>query len=220
MDDNALEWTQGPDGPAEDYVVFRVTRRPAEHASGRSGRFSVIHSPDWVNVIAITRAQEVVVVRQYRHGQARLTTEIPRGMIDAGEPPIDAARRELLEETGYSAGRWLNLGVVDVNPAIQTNRCHLFAALDAELTAPQALDPNEVIAVGTIPLAEIEEPPKPENDIKEIHISTSDKAIFAIIGSEDGADSSVILIRLQPEKVEMVEEEPPAEEEPAEESPA
>ena len=76
----------------EDYVVFRVTRRPAEHASGRSGRFSVIHSPDWVNVIAITRAQEVVVVRQYRHGQARLTTEIPGGMIDAGEPPIDAIR--------------------------------------------------------------------------------------------------------------------------------
>lgn len=76
---------------------------------------------------------------------------------------------------------------------------------------------NAVVQVLSAGFAEIEDPPKPEDELKEIHISTSEKAIFAIVGSDNGSDSSVILIRLQPAKPEVAEVEEPVEEKPAEE---
>ncbi|MEZ4472579.1 MAG: NUDIX hydrolase [bacterium] len=151
-----LSWTPVDEDPPTDYRVFTVKRRRASHPqTGQIRTFSIIDAPDWVNVIALSPADDVVLVRQFRHGTADLTLEIPGGMVDPGESPLEAAQRELLEETGCRAAAWLPLGVVEPNPAIQSNRCHTYLALDAVGAAAQSLDPGEIIRIEAAPLADI-----------------------------------------------------------------
>lgn len=117
----------------QDCAVFRVSRTLAESPNtGESHSFYRIDSADWVNVVPVTTAGEIVMVRQYRHGLRDLTLEIPGGMIDAGESPEQAAARELLEETGYRAARIQPLGSVNPNPALFGNRVFTFAAHGCE----------------------------------------------------------------------------------------
>ena len=124
-------------------------------SSNREGIFSVIHSVDWVNILALTSSDEAVLIRQYRHGTRAIVTEIPGGMIDDGEQPIQAARRELQEETGFTAKTWVQLGTTQPNPAIQSNHCHMFLALGAEQSGPLSLDENEVIETFTVPIEDL-----------------------------------------------------------------
>jgi ADP-ribose pyrophosphatase len=121
----------------------------------KEGDFYVIDAPDWVNVVAFTPEDELILIEQWRHGVAHTTMEIPGGMIDAGEAPEVAAARELAEETGYRAQSWQALGVVEPNPAIQANRCHTYLALDCELSGGPTWDHNERIEVLRVPYAEV-----------------------------------------------------------------
>lgn len=108
----------------------------------------VLEAPNWVNVIPVTPAREVVFVRQWRHGIRGVTLEIPGGVIEAGDAPEEAARRELLEETGYRAESWISLGYTFPNPAIQDNRCYTFVALNAVQHTdpiPDAMEDIEVV---------------------------------------------------------------------------
>lgn len=151
-----LDWRTVREHPAEDHRVFQVRRREAAHPrTGAVRTFSIIDAADWVNVVALTGDDRVVLVRQYRHGTGRQTLEIPGGMIDPGESALQAAQRELREETGYAAARWVELGVVEPNPAILTNRCYTWLALDAERAGEPALDDGEVLMVETAPLAAV-----------------------------------------------------------------
>jgi 8-oxo-dGTP pyrophosphatase MutT (NUDIX family) len=146
-------WKREPDFSAQDYGIFKISRHVATSPrTGASGTYVTLDSPDWVNVIAITFEGDVVLVRQYRHGQQEVTLEIPSGIIEEGESELAAAQRELLEETGYSAGRWQYLGCVHPNPAYQANRCHSFLAAECRRTAEPNLDPGEDIEVLTVPL--------------------------------------------------------------------
>lgn len=146
-------WPKLASQPGPDLMICRARfddlRNPR---TGEALRRLVLESRDWVNVVALTRARELVVVRQYRFGIGAVTTEIPGGVLDRGEDSRQAAERELREETGYSAARWTYLGAVEANPAFLTNLCHHWLAEDAELTAEIEPDPGEDLRVGLLTL--------------------------------------------------------------------
>lgn len=136
--------------------VFKI--RCDSHAAPASGKlhdFFIIEPTDWINIIAITPEQEVVLIEQYRYGSAAVTLEIPGGMIDAGEVPLAAAQRELQEETGYQSAHWQLIGINEPNPAIQQNRCYTFLAEAAHPAAIQNLDHTEAIEVRLEALANV-----------------------------------------------------------------
>jgi 8-oxo-dGTP pyrophosphatase MutT (NUDIX family) len=146
--DPAAPWIQESESVRQDSRLFRqiVAQRRSPH-TGRHHAFYRLQGPDWVNVVAFTRAGELLVVEQFRHGIDAPTLEVPGGGCDAGEAPAEAARRELREETGFVSERWTFLGAATPNPATQNNRCHTFLALDCEPDGALALDPAEELQV-------------------------------------------------------------------------
>jgi len=122
--------------------------------TGERLRRLVLDTRDWVNVVALTPERRLVVVRQFRFGTGTVTTEIPGGVIDSGEEPLAAARRELREETGFTSERWTALGAVEPNPAFLTNLCHHYLAEGVRRTHELELDPGEDITVDTLALDE------------------------------------------------------------------
>jgi ADP-ribose pyrophosphatase len=130
-------------------------RRLRSPATGREHPFDIVEAPAWVNVVALTAGDRVVLIRQYRAGTRSVTTEIPGGTVDKGESPREAAKRELLEETGYTSDEWTEIGRVEPNPAFQTNTTYTFLARHARRTSEQHFDETELIEVDERPLADI-----------------------------------------------------------------
>lgn len=123
-------------------------------SENHTATFSILDAPDWINVIALTSNNEIILVEQYRYGIEKPTLELPGGVCDLGESPFESSKRELLEETGYSSENWLSLGNVSSNPAMQTNYTHTYLAKDCLKTSEQQLDGNERIHVHVLPLVE------------------------------------------------------------------
>jgi 8-oxo-dGTP pyrophosphatase MutT (NUDIX family) len=119
-------------------------------------RAVVLEAPDWVNVVALTPEKKILAVRQFRFGIRQLSLEIPAGLVDPGEAPLQAAKRELDEETGYTAREWKSLGWSYANPAFLTNRVHNFLALDAQRTGSPHLEEGEDLEAYELSLEEIE----------------------------------------------------------------
>lgn len=107
----------------------------------------VLEYPDWVNVIAITDEGNFVMVEQYRHGLGGYYTELVAGVAEEGESMLEAARRELLEESGYAGGEWELLTVIAQNPSTCNNYTHCFLATGVTKVGAQHLDSTEDIAV-------------------------------------------------------------------------
>ena len=129
--------------------------RAVSPRTGREHEFYVFESKEWVNIIPVTKNKEVVLIRQYRHGVSDIVLEIPGGIVEEGDTPLDAAVRELKEETGYSPSEMVYLGMVYANPAFLNNRCHSYLALDCFPDGPQDLDDKEDIEVILRPFADI-----------------------------------------------------------------
>ncbi|WP_163338400.1 NUDIX hydrolase [Desulfopila sp. IMCC35008] len=113
--------------------------------SGREKEFFLFDFPDWVNVVAVTPDNKLVMIRQFRYGSRRSEIEIPGGMIDPGEDPVTAACRELQEETGYVGSAPAIIGKVCPNPAIQRNFCYTVLVRDVRKTTSRRLDEMEDI---------------------------------------------------------------------------
>ena len=109
--------------------------------------YYVLEYPTWINVIAITTEGNYVFVRQYRHGLGETCYEIVAGVSEEGEEPVESARRELLEETGFSGGKWEKLDVISANTSATNNLTHCFLATGVEKVTSQHLDETEDIEV-------------------------------------------------------------------------
>ncbi len=147
-------WKRIESRQVADCRVFTV-REDLSANGDKVGTFYVIENPDWVNVIALTKENNVVLIEQFRHGVEQVTLEIPGGMVDGNEAAETAASRELLEETGYSSDRWIHLGSSLPNPAIQSNVIHHFLAVDAEKTADVEFDEHESLVTSLVHIDEV-----------------------------------------------------------------
>lgn len=136
--------------------VFDLVARRLRHPKrGSESDFYVLKTRDWVNVLPVTADKKVPLVRQYRYGIEAMSWEIPGGIMDPGEDPVDAGLRELREETGYAAKSCRVLGSVAANPAIMNNRCHFVLADQAWLAGEQEWDEHEEIEVRLFDLDEV-----------------------------------------------------------------
>ena len=122
---------------------------------GTEKEFVVLQPPEWVNVVAVTPDQQIVLVQQFRFGIDALSLETPGGVMEAGEDPVAAGLRELREETGFGGGRARLLGAVHPNPAIQSNRCHFVWVEGAVRSHELEWDADEEIRVETRPVEEV-----------------------------------------------------------------
>lgn len=139
----------------KDYKVFQIKTRTARSPrTNKVGTFYTIDSHDWVNVIPVTSADEIVMIKQYRHGSEEVTLEIPGGLVEEKDVKT-AALRELLEETGYSGNSVAHIGSTNPNPAIFSNLCHTYLVENAKKVADTNLDADEDIDVVLVPLIEI-----------------------------------------------------------------
>jgi ADP-ribose pyrophosphatase len=150
-------WREVKRETVADCRIFEVERSTAVSPVDAEPRsFYRIQSVDWAQIVPVTSDGEVVLVRQYRHGDQRVTLEIPGGLVDPGEDPAAAALRECLEETGYRARAALSLGVVAPNPALFANRLHAFYAVDVEPERAVQNTGTEVTEVVLVPATELE----------------------------------------------------------------
>jgi ADP-ribose pyrophosphatase len=143
--------------------VFTLYRDYIELPNGVRTTLEVIRHPGAAAIVPFTAPGRVLLIRQYRYAVDEAIWEIPAGTLESGESPLECARRELAEETGFAAGRWLPLGSVTPLPAYSDETIHLFRAEDlvpeeAQADADEILTPHEfayeetlaMIAAGTI----------------------------------------------------------------------
>jgi len=119
--------------------------------------YYVLEYNNWVNAVAITEENKIIMVNQYRHAAGIVSLEIPGGVIDEGELPIEAIRRELLEETGYQFDDFELLCTVYANPSTANNCTFCYLAKGGKKVQGQHLDVQEEIVVAEYTLAEIKQ---------------------------------------------------------------
>ena len=142
------KWETISEEPAGDFRIFTMRELVAKSPrTGKNHKFVLLDGSDWINIIAVTVDKKIVMVKQYRFGTSNFELEIPGGIIENSEEPIEAGIRELREETGYIGGDPKYLGYVDPNPAFQTNKCHTVLIQNCEKLYEQDLDPGEDIKV-------------------------------------------------------------------------
>ncbi len=149
--DDALRWEILSTDTLFHHNVMDVLERKERASDGQVGRYVAVHTFNWVIVIPV-RDGKFVMVRQWRHGMGGITVEFPGGVMETGETPEEGGYRELLEETGYKAGRITVLGRCNPNPAIYDNTATFVLAEDLTPTGELHPDDDEFVAPMEIPI--------------------------------------------------------------------
>jgi len=150
-------WKTLQSKPVGDFRIFKLRSDIAVNPrTGKEHDFFVLDSVNWVNVIAVTPDQQLVMVEQYRHGSNTVELEVPGGMMDAGETdPVVTAVRELREETGYAGENARLLGKIHSNPAILSNVTFTVLIENCRLQHGVEFDSGEDLITRLIPVAEV-----------------------------------------------------------------
>lgn len=127
--------------------------------------------PTWVSVFPVTRDNRVLLVRQYRHGLGEVLLELPGGVVDEGEDPKDAVRRELSEETGYRFDDYRFLGKISANPATTNNLMHMYLATGGEWERAQKLDETEDVEIVPVTINELMELIRENKIMQSLHMT-------------------------------------------------
>ncbi len=133
-------------------VRFDTCKNPR---NGYEFKATVLETPDWVNIVALTPEKKILIVKQFRLGVEVVTSEVPAGVMEADEEPLSAAIRELAEETGYTTDDWTYLGWVEPNSAFQNNHCHQFLAENVVQTRETEQDLGEDVSFCEMTLPEV-----------------------------------------------------------------
>ncbi|WP_424244902.1 ADP-ribose pyrophosphatase [Elusimicrobium posterum] len=141
--------------------------------------YFVLEYPTWANVVAVTKDNKFVFVKQYRHGLGVTEYELCAGVCDAGDcTPLTCAQRELLEETGYGGGDWKELMTLSPNPATHTNRSYSFLAVGVEKIAEPNLEETEDISTHLLTLEEVKELIKSNAMSQSLHVAPLLKYLY------------------------------------------
>ena len=141
---------------SKPWATLRVDE--CELPDGRiASEYYVLEYPNWVNVVAITEDDKVIMVRQYRHSGDIVSIEIPGGVIDGDEQPLAAAKRELLEETGYLFEDFELVSTIYPNPATSNNVTYCYLARGGKKVQEQDLDEHEDIDIEFYAIEEVKE---------------------------------------------------------------
>jgi 8-oxo-dGTP pyrophosphatase MutT (NUDIX family) len=161
-------WKKVSSKPVGDFRIFKIRSDTCVNPrTGKEHDFYVLDSVNWVNVIAVTPDQKLVMVQQYRHGSGTVELEIPGGMMDPHETdPVATAVRELREETGYAGENARLLGKIWSNPAILSNTTFTVLIENCRLQHGVEFDSGEDLNPLLVPVPEI---PKLVADEKILH---------------------------------------------------
>jgi 8-oxo-dGTP pyrophosphatase MutT (NUDIX family) len=134
--------------------------------------YYIIEYPMWASVLALTKENKAVFVKQYRHGLGVVSIELPGGVVDAGETPEQGVRREIQEETGYVFESYEYLGKISPNPATSNNYMHMFLARGGEKVGEQRLDETEDVEAVLYTLDEVKELLRQNKIVQSLHCTT------------------------------------------------
>src|SRR5260370_32419146 len=127
---------------------FQIFQEKVKLPSGRVlDDFYRIIMPEFALVVPVTPTGELLMVRGYRHGPRKVCLNVPGGLIEPGESPLEAAQRELLEETGYRAAEWVDLGAFIVDSNRQGGTAHLFLAKNIAQVETRRVDDAEELQI-------------------------------------------------------------------------
>lgn len=183
---NMRPWTRLASAPVIESRWLRVTADTCRLPSGSVLEpYFVIHEPEWVHILAVNADNEVLVVRQYRYAANAVCTELPGGAAEQDEEPLLAAKRELLEETGYTADSWRYVCALFANPARQTNRVHLFVATGLTRSGAQSLDHSEDIACAFVSVADVHAAIADGSFSQALHVASFYRGVPLVAAASD-----------------------------------
>lgn len=149
-------WTIDSEELCHDYGFCRTYCSRARHPDGRVHDYHFIDCKDWVQCLALTKNNQLVLVSQFRIGNKALTLELPGGSVDKGETIVHAVHRELAEESGFTGENPVHLGTVYPNPGMQNNQVHFYFLQNCEKTQSTNFDPDEDLATYLLPLEQLD----------------------------------------------------------------